>query len=129
MDAMEAYKRKKAELFSEPGMIYGRDFSGESTDLGSLKDKAPANVIISGKITEVKYHVLRGDHMLVNITVEDEAGNQASVRLITYLCFENELRGHLQLGITISVRGLAALDHFDGSYGVMAVTGIKTGSI
>ena len=121
---MEEFRNMSAERLHEPGMLYGQPFTGESVELSAVNDHM-GEVIVNGKISSIECRELRGEFILVTMSLTDNIGNDLPVRMIIYSKFEGEIKSRLLADTTVSVCGIAALDHFENRITVSAVKGIK----
>ena len=57
---MEGFIKMSAERFHQPGMLYGRTFTGENIEFSAVNDHM-GEVIVNGTISNVECRELRGD--------------------------------------------------------------------
>lgn len=123
---MKGFGNTAAEKLHEPGMIYGKMFTGESINISDKIDHDEGTVVVNGKVEEIVYRELRGDHLQVTIVLRDDAGDsKLPVKLITYTKFKGELNDLLKPGLHVSACGIITFDIFEKTYVLNAVKGIK----
>ncbi len=122
---MGGFRNIAVEKLHEPGMICGKEFTGEGIKISDITGHAGEVAVVNGQVEEIVFRKLRGEHLQVIIVLKDTADNKLPVKLITYTKFEGELNELLKPGRYVSVCGIITSDHFENKYVLTAVEGIR----
>ncbi len=119
--------RKKYEPGSKrsdnPDVIYGRDFEEEVLEIEKI-DNPIGEVVIQGKILSFDKREIRNEKSILMFTLTDFTD---TIGLKLFMKNEDvpELEKALKPGNFIKVKGMAAIDKFDGELGIASIVGIK----
>ncbi len=114
------YKAKKKG--PDEGMLYGRQFEGQSTPINEIIGDMK-QVIICGMIFENDLTVTKNGFKILKISITDTT-DSISVKLFLKEG-EDDLPGLLHPGLFVKVNGKVEYDNFEGEFMITRVNGIK----
>ena len=122
---LDLYNSKAFEPLHTPGLIYGKELTGEQISMSVLSEYLGRAVTVEGFIKEIFFRDIKSSHLLIVLQLEDKNGNSVKGKLITNIEFKEELEAALQIGEPISLSGMMVYDKFDSAYVMECITGIK----
>lgn len=121
---LDLYNSKAFEPLHTPGLIYGKELTGEQISMSVLSEYLGRAVTVEGFIKEIFSRDIKSSHLLIVLQLEDKNGNSVKGKLITNIQFKGELEAALQIGKQISLSGVIVYDHFEEMY-MNCITAIK----
>ncbi len=116
--------RKPMRRSSDPNVLYGRDFDGETIPISETMD-GTGEVIIRGKILMTDSRDIRNDRTIVIVTMTDFT-DTIVIKLFVHTDDEApELLKALSPGTFIKVAGVTTIDKFDHELTIGSIRGIK----
>ncbi len=121
---LDLYNSKAFEPLHTPGLIYGKELTGEQISMSVLSEYLGRAVTVEGFIKEIFFRDIKSSHLLIVLQLEDKNGNSVKGKLITNKQFKEELEAALQIGEPIKLSGMIFYDRFDELY-MISITAIK----
>lgn len=121
---LDLYNSKAFEPLHTPGLIYGKELTGEQISMSVLSEYLGRAVTVEGFIKEIFFRDIKSSHLLMVLQLEDKNGNCAKGKLITNIEFKEELKAALLIGEPIKLSGMIFYDRFDELY-MISITAIK----
>ncbi len=118
-----SYKNASVRRSDNPEVLYGRDFDEEPIALDQVVEEM-GEVTFRGKILSREEREIRGERTIITLTITDFT-DSIHVKMFTKNEMLEELKGCLNAGDFVKVKGLTALDRFDHELTVSSVVGIK----
>ena len=117
------YEKDSYRKSSNPDVVYGRDFDGDTIDIERI-DGPIGEVTIRGKVLSVDTREIRNEKTIVIFSMTDYTDT------IVLKVFSNneilpELLGAVCKGAFLKVRGVATIDKFDSDLTIGSIVGIK----
>ncbi len=108
---------------SNPDVIYGRDFEGDSVPLESITGEM-GEVIIRGQVMDVEAREIRNEKTILIFPVTDFTD---SITVKMFLRNEQvpEVRESIKKGAFLKLKGVTTIDRFDSELTIGSVAGIK----
>ena len=108
---------------SNPDVIYGRDFEGDTIPLESITGEM-GEVIIRGQVMDVEAREIRNEKTILIFPVTDFTD---SINVKMFLRNEQvpEVSEHIKKGAFLKLRGVTTIDRFDSELTIGSITGIK----
>ena len=108
---------------SNPDVIYGRDFEGETIDLSSITGEM-GEVIIRGQVMDVEAREIRNEKTILIFPITDFTD---SIVIKMFLRNEQvpEITAELKKGAFLKFKGVTTIDRFDSELTVGSISGIK----
>ncbi len=106
-----------------PDVLYGRDFEGDAIPLEQVVDEM-GEVVVRGMIQNLETREIRGEKTIIILELTDFT-DSIVVKLFARNDQMEEFHASVQKGIFVKVKGLTAIDRFDGQLTVSSVAGIK----
>ena len=122
---LDLYNSKAYEPLHLPGMIYGKELTGEKIPIAACSEHLGTTITVDGFIKDMLFRDIKSSHLLVVLELEDKSGNSVKGKLITKKQYKEELKAALQIGELISLSGMMVYDQFDSAYVMECITGIK----
>ncbi len=122
----ETYSKNKnisVRRSDNPEVLYGRDFDDEPITLDQVVEEM-GEVTFRGKILSREEREIRGERTIITLTITDFT-DSIHVKMFTKNEMLEGLKGCLNAGDFVKVKGLTALDRFDHELTVSSVVGIK----
>ena len=122
----ETYSKNKnisVRRSDNPEVLYGRDFDDEPITLDQVVEEM-GEVTFRGKILSREEREIRGERTIITLTITDFT-DSIHVKIFTKNEMLEGLKGCLNAGDFVKVKGLTALDRFDHELTVSSVVGIK----
>lgn len=122
----ETYNKSKnisVRRSDNPEVLYGRDFDDEPITLDQVVEEM-GEVTFRGKILSREEREIRGERTIITLTITDFT-DSIHVKMFTKNEMLEGLKGCLNAGDFVKVKGLTALDRFDHELTVSSVVGIK----
>lgn len=106
----------------DPGMLYGREFKGEPTEISEIIGEM-RDCIVAGEIFENELSVTKNGYKILKISITD---HKDSISLKMFLKDgEEELPDLLPKGLVIEAHGRVEYDNFEGEVMMSRVNGIR----
>ena len=121
----DLYNSKAFEPLHSPGMIYGKELTGEKIPIAACSEHLGTTITVEGFIKDMLFRDIKSSHLLVVLELEDKSGNSVKGKLITQKQNKEELKAALQIGELICLSGMMVYDQFDSAYVMDCITGIK----
>ena len=122
---LDMYNSKAFQPLHSPGMIYGKELTGEKIPIAAFLEYLGTTITVEGFIKDILFRDIKSSHLLVVLELEDKSGNSVKGKLITKKQYKEELKAALQIGELISLSGMMVYDKFDSAYVMECITGIK----
>ena len=122
---LDLHNSKAIEPLHSPGMIYGKELTGEKIPIAACSEYPGITITVDGFIKDMLFRDIKSSHLLVVLELEDKSGNSVKGKLITKRHYKEELKATLQIGESISLSGMMVYDQFDSAYVMECITGIK----
>ena len=122
---LDLHNSKTFEPLHSPGMIYGKELTGEKIPIAACSEHLGTTITVDGFIKDMLFRDIKSSHLLVVLELEDKSGNSVKGKLITKKQYKEELKAALQIGELISLSGMMVYDQFDSAYVMGCITGIK----
>ena len=108
---------------SNPDVIYGRDFEGETIPLESITGEM-GEVIIRGQVLDVEAREIRNEKTILIFPVTDFTD---SIVIKMFLRNEQvpEVKEEIKKGAFLKLKGVTTIDRFDSELTIGSVAGIK----
>ena len=108
---------------SNPDVIYGRDFEGETVPLEAVTGEM-GEVIIRGQVMDVEAREIRNEKTILICPVTDFTD---SIVVKMFLRNEQvpEIREEIKKGAFLKLKGVTTIDRFDSELTIGSVAGIK----
>ena len=108
---------------SNPDVIYGRDFEGETVPLEAVTGEM-GEVIIRGQVMDVEAREIRNEKTILIFPVTDFTD---SIVVKMFLRNEQvpEIREEIKKGAFLKLKGVTTIDRFDSELTIGSVAGIK----
>ena len=114
--------RKK--LPDDPSIFFGRPFEGEVVPMIEIQEEL-GDVVIQGKVQEVKERELRNGKILMVFFISDFTDTIAG-KLFLQKEQRDEIVNYLKRGAFLKLAGNAQLDQFEHEISITSIRGIKT---
>ena len=121
---LDLYNSKAFEPLHTPGLIYGKELTGEQISMSVLSEYLGRTITAEGLIKDILFRDMKNSHLLMVLQLEDKNGNCAKGKLITNIEFKEELKAALLIGEPIKLSGMIFYDRFDELY-MISITAIK----
>ena len=121
---LDLYNSKAFEPLHTPGLIYGKELTGEQISMSVLSEYLGRAVTVEGFIKEIFFRDIKSSHLLIVLQLEDKNGNSVKGKLITIKQLKEGLEASLQIGEPIKLSGMIFYDRFDELY-MISITAIK----
>lgn len=115
---------KVFEPHRSPGMIYGKELTGEQIPISAFSEYLGRTITVEGLIKDILFRDMKNSHLLIVLQLEDKNGNCAKGKLITNIQLKAELKAALLIGEPIKLSGMIFYDRFDELY-MISITAIK----
>ena len=122
---LDMYNSKAFQPLHSPGMIYGKELTGEKIPIAACSEHLGTTITVEGFIKDTLFRDIKSSHLLVVLELEDKSGNSVKGKLITKRQYKEELKAALQIGELISLSGMMVYDQFEGTC-INCISGIKT---
>ena len=108
---------------SNPDVVYGRDFEGETIDLSAITGEM-GEVIIRGQVMDVEAREIRNEKTILIFPVTDFTD---SIVIKMFLRNEQvpEVTAEVKKGAFLKFKGVTTIDRFDSELTVGSISGIK----
>ncbi|MDO4261433.1 MAG: PolC-type DNA polymerase III [Eubacteriales bacterium] len=106
-----------------PDVLYGRDFDDEPMPLEQVVEEM-GEVTVKGKLLNVEEREIRGERTIITMTLTDFT-DTIHVKMFVRNDALEEIRGKINAGAFVKVKGMTVLDRFDHELGISSVTGIR----
>ncbi|MCD8119274.1 MAG: PolC-type DNA polymerase III [Lachnospiraceae bacterium] len=117
------YNRGSVRRSDNPDVLYGRDFTGEATEIAQIQGEI-GEVIIRGLIRRFETRELRSGKILLMMDITDFTDTITVKIFFTAEQFD-EVKEDLKGGIFVVLKGVTTIDRFDGELSIGSVAGIK----
>ena len=107
-----------------PDVIFGRDFEGEDIPIENITDEI-GEVIIRGRVESCDDRVIAKIEKTIVILTITDLTDTIGVKIFVKSEQAEEIKGELQAGKFVKIKGVAMTDKFDHELGISSVTGIK----
>ncbi len=107
----------------DPNMIFGREFNDTPIDLSTVMGEM-GEITIRGKIISFETREIRNEKSILIYAVTDFT-DTITVKMFVKNEQLPQLLGELKKGAFIKLKGVTAVDKFDGELTVVSVTGIR----
>lgn len=109
---------------SDPDIIYGKSFDGESTPINEIQDEI-GEVVVRGQILKIEGREIRNEKTIVTFAITDFTDT------ITGKIFMKneqvpEVKLVLKAGAFVKLKGMALMDKYDREITIGSIVGIKT---
>ncbi len=118
-DAPRPLKRSE-----NPDVIFGRDFDGEDIPIENITDEI-GEVIIRGKVLNYDEREITKIEKTILIFTITDLTDTIGVKIFVKTEQVGEIKGALQKGNFLKIRGVAMMDKFDHELGISSVSGIR----
>ena len=133
-------KEQKKEVFKQPmeypkksknfykksenkDVLFGRDFVEEPTPIEQIQTEM-GELVIQGKIISFDLREIRGDKTILIFDVTDFT-DTITVKMFAKNEMLDEVKPHINVGAFVKIKGVTAIDRFDGELTIASVVGIK----
>ncbi len=108
---------------SNPDVVYGRDFEGDTIDLESITGEM-GEVIIRGQVMDVEAREIRNEKTILIFPVTDFTD---SIVIKMFLRNEQvpEIKESIKKGAFLKFKGVTTIDRFDSELTIGSISGIK----
>ena len=107
-----------------PDVIFGRDFEGEDIPIEHITDEI-GEVVIRGRVESYDERVIAKIEKTILIFTVTDLTDTISVKIFVKSEQADEIKGELQTGKFLKIKGVAVTDKFDHELGIASVSGIK----
>ena len=114
------YEMRKSD---NPDLIYGKDFEEEATFIDSIVGES-GEVVIRGQVITLDKREIRNERTLLSYAITDDT-DTIVVKMFIKNEYMEELGKEITKGSFLRIKGLAAIDRFDGELTIQSVHGIK----
>lgn len=114
------YEMKKSD---NPDLIYGKDFDDEAVAIETIAGES-GEVVIRGEVITLDKREIRNERTLLSYAVTDDT-DTIVVKMFLKNEYMPEIENEIKKGSFLRIKGLAAIDRFDGELTVQSVQGIK----
>ena len=104
-------------------MLFGRDFVEEPTPIEQIQTEM-GELVIQGKIISFDLREIRGDKTILIFDVTDFT-DTITVKMFAKNEMLDEIKPHINVGAFVKIKGVTAIDRFDGELTIASVVGIK----
>ncbi len=118
-DAFRPLKRSE-----NPDVIFGRDFEGDHIPIESITDEI-GEVIIRGKVLSYDEREIAKIEKTIMIFTVTDLTDTIGVKIFVKTEQVDEIKGFLQKGNFLKIKGVAMMDKFDHELGLSSIIGIK----
>ncbi len=123
----DAYKRRPLKKSDYPGLIYGKEFNGDSIPMRDIVGEI-GEVIVKGEIIRVEVREIRNERSIYFFDLSDYTD---TFRLKVFVHNDQvaEISGDLKQGSFVKVKGLVQYDSYDRELGIRISGIMSTGSM
>ena len=108
---------------NNPDIVYGRDFEENAISIEQIVDEM-GEVVIKGKVLSLETREIRNEKTILMFAVTDFT-DTIMVKMFTKNEFVSEITGEVKPGAFLKVKGITAIDRYDGELMIGSVTGIR----
>ena len=117
-----AYKRRALKQSDYPGLIYGREFDGDSIPMKDITGEL-GEVIVKGEVIAVDKREIRNERTIYIFDVSDYT-DTFRLKLFVHNDQVKELSESLGTGSFVKVKGVAAYNSYDKELSIEHISGI-----
>ncbi len=108
---------------NDPNIVYGRDFDGDAVTMDTIQGEM-GEVIVRGQIMDIEERPIRGEKVIVKLTITDFTDTLAAKIFLREEQME-EFRSLIKKNMFVKVRGVTTVDRFDSELGLGNLFGIR----
>ena len=120
------YPKKSKNFYKKSenkDVLFGRDFVEEPTPIEQIQTEM-GELVIQGKIISFDLREIRGDKTILIFDVTDFT-DTITVKMFAKNEMLDEIKPHINVGAFVKIKGVTAIDRFDGELTIASVVGIK----
>lgn len=114
---------KVVKRSENPEVIYGRDFDDEAISMDQILGEM-GEVVIRGKVLSLETREIRNEKTILMFPITDFT-DTILVKMFSRNEFVPEITDYVKAGAFLKVKGITAIDRFDGELTIGSVIGIK----
>lgn len=120
------YPKKSRNFYKKadnPDVLFGRDFAEEPTPIEQIQTEM-GELAVQGKIIAFDSREIRGDKTILIFDITDFT-DTITVKMFAKNEMLPDIKPHISMGAFIKIKGVTAIDRFDGELTIASVVGIK----
>ena len=115
--------RKEKGKAGNPDVVLGRDFDEEAVPIEQIAGEM-GEIVIRGKVLSLETREIRNEKTIIMFSITDFT-DTIMIKMFSKNAYVEEITSEVKKGVFLKIKGVTAIDRFDGELTVGSVNGIK----